>query len=292
MKTAFVTGANGFLGRRLVSALKEDGWRTTGIVRHDPEAGDLVVHSLREENFRTALTDVKPDLIIHGVGTAGPMSPRNLFEANLLCATDLFLVLDQLDLGTAVVLIGSAAEYGYVSARDLPVLEEHICVPLTTYGVSKFAQTALGLSQKHRPVLCARLFNPVGLGMPSYLALGDFTDRIRRGETELRVGNLAVRRDFICVDEAARLICALCMVPDAFGQVINICAGEAFELKDIVTQLTEIAPQVVNIVTDPLRVRGGEMPEFYGSTARLRRYGITPNRPDFTKILKGMIAHL
>ena len=286
-----MTGANGFLGRRIVSALKEDGWRTKGIVRRDPKAGDLVVHSLREENFRAALTDFEPDIVIHGIGTAGPLSPRDLFEANLLCATDLFSVLDRLGLGTAVVLIGSAAEYGYVPARDLPVLEEHICLPQTTYGVSKFAQTALGLSQKRRPVLCARLFNPVGLGMPSYLALGDFTNRIRRGETELRVGNLDVRRDFICADEAARLICALCMVPDAFGQVINICAGEAFELRSIVSQLTDIAPQTVSIVRDPLRVRGGEMPEFYGSTARLQRYGITPSKPDFTKILEGMIAH-
>jgi GDP-4-dehydro-6-deoxy-D-mannose reductase len=189
-----------------------------------------------------------------------------------------------------VVLIGSAAEYGYVPTSDLPVSEEHVCSPQTAYGVSKFAQTLLGLSQRRRPVLCARLFNPVGPGMPSYLALGDFTDRVRHGETELRVGNLDVRRDFICADEAARLIGALCAIPDAFGQVINICVGEAFRLKDIVDQLIEIAPQAVSIVTDPLRVRGGEMPEFYGSTARLQRYGLTPSRPDFTSILGRMIA--
>lgn len=286
-----MTGANGFLGRRIVSTLKEGGWRTTGIVRRGPEAGDLVVPSLREGSFRSALADAKPDLIIHGIGTSGSLSPREFFEANLLCATDLFSALDQLGLATAVVLIGSAAEYGYVPSSDLPVSEEHVCSPQTAYGVSKFAQTLLGLSQKRRPVLCARLFNPVGAGMPSYLALGDFTERVRRGETELRVGNLDVQRDFICADEAARLIGALCAIPDAFGQVINICVGEAFRLRDIVDQLTEIAPQAVSIVTDPLRVRGGEMPKFYGSTARLRRFGLTPRNPDFTRILGRMIAH-
>lgn len=291
MKKAFVTGANGFLGRLIVSTLNESGWQTTGIVRRDPAAGDLVVSSLREENFRTALADAEPDVVIHGIGAAGPLSSRELFEANLLSATDLFSALDQLGLRTAVVLIGSAAEYGYVPGRALPVSEDYTCSPQTAYGVSKFAQTLLGLSQRHRPVLCARLFNPIGPGMPSYLALGDFTDRIRRGDTELRVGNLDVRRDFICADEAARLIGALCAISDAFGQVINICVGEAFELRDIVNRLTEIAPHAVSIVADPLRVRGGEMPKFYGSTARLRRYGLTPSKPDFTKILGRMIAH-
>lgn len=268
----------------------ESGWHTTRVVRREAEPGDLIASSFLEETFKTALADVNPDLIIHAVGAAGPLSPRALFEANVLSAIDLFSVLDKLGSGAAVVLVGSAAEYGSVSSGDLPVSEEHACLPQTIYGISKLAQTLLGLSQTRRPVLCARLFNPIGAGMPSYLALGDFAGKIRQKTTELRVGNLDVRRDFICVEEAARLIVSLCDIPDAFGQIINICVGEAFRLGGIVDQLVGLAPQAVRIAIDPSRMRNGEMPEFYGSTARLQQYGLTPRPPDFTSILKRMLS--
>src|SRR3954465_8481467 len=110
------------------------------------------------------------------------------------------------------VLAGSGGELGPVAADDLPVGEDYACRPAESYGLSKWLATTAGLAA--RPpleVVVARIFNPIGPGMPPGLAFGRFARRLAEpGPDPLRltVGNLDSRRDFIDVRDVARALIA------------------------------------------------------------------------------------
>jgi GDP-4-dehydro-6-deoxy-D-mannose reductase len=194
----------------------------------------------------------------------------------------------------SVVVAGSAAEYGLVEPQALPVTEEHRCEPFTDYGISKYAQTLLSLAKSRTgvPVLVARIFNPIGQGMPSHLALANFAAQIKPGQTRstLEVGNLEVRRDFIGAAEAARLVVGLASQKSLYGGVYNICSGEAVQLKDIVEEMGRIAGGGVDLRVDKSRFRPSDMPIFYGSTTKLKNAGFHPEVPDFSAIIKELLS--
>lgn len=74
--SVFVTGANGYLGRRLVPALLERGHRVTALVRPGRESvlpdgcRVLTGDALRAESFQDGLGDA--DTLVHLVGVAHP----------------------------------------------------------------------------------------------------------------------------------------------------------------------------------------------------------------------------
>jgi GDP-4-dehydro-6-deoxy-D-mannose reductase len=114
-----------------------------------------------------------------------------------------------------VVLVGSAAELGPVPVAELPVGEDHPCRPRDPYGLSKWFATAAGLSAGPPVhVSVARVFNPVGPGMPATQAFGRFARVLvnaQGGPQRLRVGELEARRDFVDVRDVAGALVAIAL---------------------------------------------------------------------------------
>lgn len=310
MRRALVTGATGFIGRHLVARLAADGWAVTRAVRCAARAGaaapgcatlELGPSPWGPEVLARALADSSPEVVFHLAGTARAASPAELYGANVGLAADLLEAVcagpDARRPRARVVLAGSAAEYGEVAPETLPVAEHHPCAPTTDYGISKYAQTLAGLARARRglDVVVARIFNPVGPGMPGHLALASFVRQIREGVDVLRVGDLDVERDFIDVAEAARLIAALGAAEPVRGDrpggvVWNVCSGRAFRLGALMEELVRLDGRPVAIATDPARLRPGEMRSIYGSTARLAAAGLSPQAPDFAALLPRLLA--
>jgi GDP-4-dehydro-6-deoxy-D-mannose reductase len=148
-------------------------------------------------------------------------------------ATDVLLrALARLGRRVRCVLVGSAAEYGPVPEGALPASEATPCRPEGAYALSKWAATRL--AQGVDPaggveVVAARLFNPIGPGLPEGQAFGRFAARLAREGSEpvvLEVGDLAARRDFVDVRDAARGLIALAREGRA-GAVYPLGRGEA-----------------------------------------------------------------
>lgn len=293
---AFVTGASGFIGRHLVATLEQTGWRVA-VARHGSGAGrgpNLGPFPWTATRIRAALSEVGPDVVFHLAGLSRASSAAELFQANTVAVAELLDAAAQENCAPKVVLAGSAAEYGRVPPEAIPVTEAHPCRPITDYGVSKHAQTLLGLarSSSGQPVLIARIWNPVGAGMPSHLALSNFAAQITTMPPKggfLRVGNLDVARDFIDVWELARLLVRLAEHPDATG-VVNLCSGRAYVLRELVESLVRWSGRNIKLVQDPSRIRVGELPLLYGDTSRLESFGLRPVAPDFDTILPRLLA--
>ena len=309
MRRALVTGATGFIGRHLVAQLAAEGWAVTCVLRSPlcpvPSIPGSTTLELGPapwsvESLKQALEASGAEVVFHMAGTTRTASPADLYAINTGLAATLFDAVEAHartpQLKPLIVLAGSAAEYGEVAPDALPVAESQPCAPSTDYGISKYAQTLVGLARAKRGlnVIVARIFNPIGPGMRDHLALASFAHQLRLGVAVLRVGDLDVERDFIDVSEAARLMAALAANPprrdEHNGIVWNICSGRAFNLRNLANELVRLCGRSVTLEIDPARLRPGQMRSNYGSTARLAAVGLFPKAPDFATLLPLLLA--
>lgn len=294
-----VTGAGGFLGRYVAASPVAAGCTLLRATRSTTAADETEVAMgpgpWTSADFARGIEIARPDVVLHLAGSTATASARACFEANTILAAELLAATAAMPRAPAVMLVGSAAEYGFVEQSAQPVAEDHPCAPVTDYGIAKYTQTLLGLRAAARGanVLVVRLFNPVGAGMPGHLALSSFARQVAlpaAGARVLRVGNLDVRRDFLDVREAARLLLGLAMRPGWPWPLVNLCSGAAYPLRDLLDRLIAASGVAARVEVDPALVRPGEMPELTGDTTRLRQAGLCPGTPDFDILLPELLA--
>src|SRR5262245_57395909 len=251
---ALITGASGFIGRRLAAGLHAVGWSVTSLTRHaGPGPSWFAMGPLPWDRSRldAILERTRPDVVFHLLGAQPSLATDQQFAVNLNAAIDLVSALERQEGLARIIFAGSAAEYGPAEESELPLREDRACKPVGPYGSSKLAQTRFALSKApDLPVVVARIFNPVGPGMGRPLALGDFASQLADSDGRcavLRVGNLDVFRDFIDVGDVIGILINLATDPRATGRIFNVCSGRAMLLKDIVANMIALSGKDVRI---------------------------------------------
>jgi GDP-4-dehydro-6-deoxy-D-mannose reductase len=297
LRRAIVTGADGFLGRHLVWDLELRGVRVTTLTRRSRSGtsniamGDAMWCPVRLADIIEA---TEPDVVFHLIGSAAG-SITELEQSNLGVTNALMRALRDVHARPLLVCCGSAAEYGKAIVDGVPVKETQACLPVSPYAASKLAQTNAVLEFSEAtgtPVLVARIFNPIGPGMPSYLALGDFARQIAclSSRGVLRTGNLNVYRDFIDVAHVTNAFWTLAENPAARG-IVNICSGEATHLSWLVQLLIEMSGKIVTVEQVPERMRPDELAVVVGSTTLLARLGVAQRPTDHADVMTRVWRH-
>lgn len=291
-----LTGATGFLGRHVIAAATN--WTVTRVTRAveatSPDEIAFGPEPWTREKFAAALASVRPDVVLHCAGAIRSPDARACFDANAVLAANLLGAVTGLPQPPRIILIGSAAEYGVVPVDAQPVVETYPCAPRSDYAVAKYTQSLLGFAATMRglQVLVARLFNPVGVGMPAGLALPSFARQIvgPKAQSILRVGDLSAERDFLDVTEVARLLLALAGMSQWPWRVVNLCSGRLYRLGDLLDGLIAVSGAQVSVEIDRELMRPGDMPILTGSTSRLLSVGLAPQAPDFVKLLPRLLT--
>jgi nucleoside-diphosphate-sugar epimerase len=281
-----ITGAGGFCGRHLIDYLKTQnveihtlGGRATSTNHHFANPDNLSA-------IATAVTEAKPDYVIHLAGITKNIQAFNLYYiVNTVYAANLLLALEMRGWGNCPVLLtGTSAEYGIVASKDLPITEDTPPRPYNHYGISKLAQTLMGvaLSKTGRPLIIVRPFNIIGPGMPKHLVIYSFARQIAdilKGNHPpvIEAGNLASSRDFIAIADVVEIYWRLIQTPAAYGEVINVCSGKGVVIGDILDRLVSIANRPIEVSQVSARLKSVDVPLHYGSPEKLRNIiGYTP----------------
>jgi GDP-4-dehydro-6-deoxy-D-mannose reductase len=305
-KRILVTGISGFSGRHLAERLHADGDAevaglgasptTTAACRAyfacdltDPRRVEQVVEAVRPEVvYHLAALTAGAALELHRVNVGGFM---NLCDAlRRVARTDGRVV--------RLLAVGSAAELGSAGVARLPVSEDAPCEPESEYGRSKWEVARLAAAEPVAgplQIIVARSFNLAGPGMGSNLALGRFVEQIaayRRGEIEaLRCGNLAARRDFVDVRDAAAAYVAIARRGRA-GERYNVCRGASHAVGDLLAELIAASGLSVPVVGETGPPRPGDVADVYGDPAKTRHETGWQATTPIQKTLNDLLTHV
>jgi nucleoside-diphosphate-sugar epimerase len=261
MSRTVLTGAAGFIGRRLMARLAASGVAVDGWKRSDVDLLDADAVKLR-------LSEGPPPLIIHlASGAVAPQGDRSW----RCIATEVEMVANLVSaapLGTRLLVAGSMAEYG----RSGRLAETSACTPRTTYGIAKLAASlyALGPGREAGLDVCvARLFGIYGPGEADYRLLPSLRRGLAAG-VPIPLSDGEQRRDFVHVDDACDSLVAISRLANWSFGVVNVGTGNALSVRDVAEWLVD------------------EM----GADRRLLRFGAVPRRETDEDLLEADTTRL
>lgn len=255
--TWMVTGGSGFLGGFVLRALRDRGERVVAFGRRPPPGWPrdsfLTGHLDDRGTIADAVARIRPDLVIHAAGKTPPAPAHELYLANTRATRYLLEALEASGHPCRVVLAGSAAELGRVPEERLPVGEDHPCSASDPYGLSKWAATRLGLmAEPPLDVMIARIFNPIGPGLPRSQAFGRFAAILAdpsRDPSPMKVGGLDARRDFLDVRDVASALIALAIAGRP-RTVYHVGMGTSRTIGEGLRELVRLSGRRVEIQAD------------------------------------------
>jgi GDP-4-dehydro-6-deoxy-D-mannose reductase len=286
-----VTGIGGFVGSHLTEYLRREHphWEISGLRRPHgsaPASAALGVRMLEADLTDPAAVDgvleqAAPDRIIHLAGQSSVhqswLDPGGTLRSNVLGLANLADGLRRRSLRPALLVVGSAEEYGPVTPADLPLREDAPLRPLSPYSVSKVAQDLLAAEYARGDglkVVRTRTFQHTGPGRGEAFAESSFARQIAEAEVGLRapvllVGNLDAVRDYTDVRDVVRAYWALLDRADA-GGVYNVCSGRGRSIRELVDVLLGLAAVRIEVRVDKERLRPADVPAQVGDPARLK----------------------
>jgi GDP-4-dehydro-6-deoxy-D-mannose reductase len=252
-RVALITGSSGFVGQHLIKALVARGW---GILHYDLTEGQDICDY---EQLRSVLEHENPDAVFHLAAQAyvaeSTVDPERTMRVNTQGTHTLLRALHATGSRAHVLLAGTSEEYGYESQPGNLVTELSPCFPMTVYGASKLAATALGQvyhEQYGMHIVCSRAWNHTGPGQSGRYALSAFARRIAESEVTgnaIRVGNLKAVRNFTDVRDIARAYIELIDADPGIYNVANV--NGSYEMAALLDMMLEQATRNIPVMEDP-----------------------------------------
>ncbi len=251
-----VLGSEGFVGRNTMQAFAEEH-EVYGASRSSAE---LPIDLADQRSIADVLTSVKPDIIFNAAGIVGASDD---VMNNVTYTTNLLQqVIASGSPVKRIIISGSAAEYGRVDEKNIPVSENAPVNAVNGYALSKAEEVRTALKMAHEyslPVVVARIFNPIGPGMHSRFliprVLAQIAETIDGKRETLEISRLDSMRDYLDVRDLGRAIVMLAE-GEPRESVYNIGSGKSTangELIDLLVSESKLEPRprVEETMTEP-----------------------------------------
>lgn len=254
----WITGAAGFVGRRLAARLREDGAEVVPSDLGDVDVSDAPA-------VQRTLARLRPDAVVHLAALSSSVraeaEPLRAMRVNLLGSLAVLEGMRRETPGAKLLLVSSGAVYGSLAPGAAPFREDAPLRPQGVYAAGKAAADLLGAhyARHGQCVLRVRPFNHTGPGRGADFAEARFARALAEMEQGrrppvLRVGNLDARRDFLHVDDVVEAYCRLLRDHTA-GGVFNVAGGRALRIGELLEMLVANARVRPSIEVDPALLR-------------------------------------
>lgn len=261
-RTAFVTGATGFIGAHVTRLLVEQGARVVCLQRDAVRANALDLFDLRRrvtviqgslEDYallERILNEYETEAVFHlaaqAIVGAANRSPLSTFETNIRGSYFLLEACRVSQTVKRVVVASSDKAYG--SHAELPYHEDYPLLGLFPYDASKVCTDVLARSYAHSyglPVAVTRFANIYGPGDMNLSRIIPGTIlSVLRGEAPLIRSDGTPLREFVYVDDVARGYLTLAeQIETARGEAFNFGAGEPVQILALVKRIITLAGQ-------------------------------------------------
>lgn len=240
MKVA-VTGASGFIGRHVLTALIQRQTEVVAVTRDTTRLANF------SEAVRVVEMDIayptpdcfeqigSPDCLIH-LAWEGLPNYKSLHHFETELPKQYHFLKTVIEAGLPSLLAtGTCFEYGMQSG---PLSEDMPTKPNNPYGYAKDAlrqQLELLKSIKPFKLTWARLFYMYGKGQSNASLYPKLKELVLRGDKVFNMSGGEQLRDYLTVEEVARQIVRLSLAQCDFG-AINICSGKPISVRRLVEQ--------------------------------------------------------
>ena len=270
-RVALITGADGFIGSRLVELLARRGYKIRALSQYnsfnnrgwleDIECkGDveILAGDIRDPHYCKDITkDV--DIIFHLAALiAIPYSyvaPDSYVDTNIKGTLNICQAAKEN--GNIRVIHTSTSEV-YGTAQYVPIDESHPMQPQSPYSATKIAADAIAMSFYNAfdlPVTIARPFNTYGPRQSARAIIPTIIIQIANGGTEIKLGDITPTRDFNYVDDICRGFISLAECGESIGQTVNIGSNIEISIGNILNIIKELMESDVKFIIDKQRIR-------------------------------------
>jgi len=182
--------------------------------------------------------------------------PADFFNVNTIGSVNLLWKSIQSNSVKRFIQISTSEVYG--SAQQVPMDENHITAPHSTYAVSKLAgdRAAFTLYKENGfPVVIIRPFNSYGPNYTQPYIIPEIMNQLLNGNKELMLGNIDASRDFTFVSDTADGIIRSLNSKKAVGEIINVGSGDEISVRELAFKIARIAKIKIKIRYDEGRER-------------------------------------
>ena len=289
-----VTGASGFVGRRLVAAARARWPQGEVVALAGPGEADGV-DVADAQAVEAAMAKARPTHLVHLAAVAAvtdaARDSRAAFAVNLGGALNVVEALRREAPEAVLLHVSSGEVYGRTlrEAHGRPVDEGALLKPANAYAASKAAADLLvqAAAEQGLRAIVARPFNHIGAGQSTAFAIPAFAAQIARAEAGLQpavveVGSLEDARDFLAVDDIVDAYLRLLEhgAEPGCARVFNVASGEPVAIAEMLARLLRLSELTFEVRVDPARLRRERPAAHAGDAGRLR--GETSWRPRHT----------
>jgi NAD dependent epimerase/dehydratase len=306
---AFVTGAEGFIGSRLVEVLAANGHEVTACILYNSfgRAGWLDSEDFQAaRNLQVVAGDVRDadflqtemvghDVVIHLAALiAIPYSyqaPRSYIETNVIGTMNVMEAARRAGV-TRVVHTSTSEVYG--TAQYVPIDEKHPLVGQSPYSASKIGADQVAHSYWSSfgvPVTTIRPFNTYGPRQSQRAFIPSVIVQMLSGAESISLGSLSPTRDLTFVADTAEGFRAVAEGTGGLGEVFNMGSGFEISMGEVVDMLSQISGRKVVVTEDPARVRpeNSEVGRLWSDSSKIESaFGWKPSHAGRDGLYRGL----
>jgi UDP-glucose 4-epimerase len=249
LSRVLVTGGAGFIGSHLTERLLERGDDvvvlddlSTGVRENVPTEAELVEGDVRDADV-VAAAAAGADAVFHVAGQASIFRSFETPERDLAVNVSGTLSVLQACIREHVPrLVYASSMTVYGEPERVPTPEDEPCIPVSYYGVTKYAaeryvQIAGARNDVALATTSLRMFNVYGerqsLTNPYQGVLAIFVGNVLRNEPITIHADGGQTRDFVYVGDVADAWLAVLDEPAAHGRVLNVGSGRETKIADL-----------------------------------------------------------